>query len=156
MEAAISDSLLTTATPFLMAFHFLPLLVLLVWKLRYQVTKHCGYFLGHSSPLKKSRLRTQLLTLAAGVNTADSCLTDINFSKSFQFFKLPETCSEVHWKHTMIEANSAPSLVPDYKGWKTWAASASMDTTTLSSRRYHEPHTWPTQHKSLYSAGHWL
>lgn len=59
-------------------------------------------------------------------------------SKSFQFFQLPETSNGVH---TMVEANSPPSLLPwtDYKGWKTWAASANMDK-IFWQNRYHGPH----------------
>lgn len=86
MEAATSDTLLTIATPFSHGFSpsmDLPFLVLLVCKLIYQMTRHCGYFLGHSSPLKKSRLRTQLLTSAEGMNTGDSCLTDHQSHSNF-------------------------------------------------------------------------
>lgn len=145
MEAAILGTLLTIATPLLMAFHLLltcPSLYFWCVNSRYQVTRHCGYFLGHSSPLKKSWLRTQLLTSAEGMNTVASCLTDTNASKSFPFFQLPETCNGVHWKHTVVEANSSPSAM-DRLGWKTWAASANMDKTILT-KRYQEPHMWPT------------
>lgn len=153
MEAAISDTLLTIATPFSHAFSpsmDLPFLVLLVCKLIYQMTRHCGYFLGHSSPLKKSRLRTQLLTSAEGMNTGDSCLTD--HQSHSNFFSSQRQAME------SLEANNGRSKFPTFSS----AMGRLQRVKNLSCICQHgqdiltKQIPWSTQHNSLYSPSHWL